>query len=212
MWMVLLRISGKDMLRRKTCRKFYKELRDNMSQEQVFLRSKEICKYILESAEYNAAEIILAYYPLGNEVDCIPVIKAALNVGKQVALPRIGAEFQMDFLEIHDLNNVEEGSFHVMEPKVECKRFIPKHSQIESENQQGKDSVLVLVPGVVFDTSGNRYGYGKGYYDRYFARYPHLKRMGIAYTQQMADVPLESQKTDVKMHVIITDTGRIDVK
>lgn len=188
------------MLRRKNYRKFHKDLRDGMSQEQVTIKSELICKQVLDSAEYKAAETILGYYPLENEVDCLPVLKQALTDGKRVVLPRTGQDYQMDFYEIHSLDDVEEGNFHVMEPKISCKKFLPD-----------MDDALVLVPGVVFDYQGNRYGYGKGYYDRYFARFPQSKRIALAYTEQVSEEPLECLETDVKMHAIITDAGRIDM-
>lgn len=172
-----------------------------MAQEQVIAKSEQICDRILASVEYTAAETIFAYYPLGNEVDCLPVLKDALNIGKRVVLPRTGQDCQMDFYEIYSLNDVEEGNFHVMEPKVSCKRFLPDINECS----------LALVPGVVFDYQGNRYGYGKGYYDRYFARFPQLKRVALAYTEQLSEEPLECLETDVKMHAILTDTGRIDM-
>ena len=172
-----------------------------MSQEQVSAKSRKICKQVLESDEYKAAETIFAYYPLGNEVNCLTVLKEALNDGKRVVLPKTGAECRMDFYEIHGLDDVEEGTFHVMEPKTTCKRFLP----------DADDCALVLVPGVAFDYQGNRYGYGKGYYDRYFARFPQLKRIALTYTEQVSEEPLECLETDVKMHAILSDTRRIDL-
>ena len=56
-----------------------------------------------------------------------------------------------------------------------------------------------LVPLIGFDQSGHRIGYGKGYYDRYFARTGNsVKRIGLSYFEPMAifedthqfDVPL----------------------
>ena len=153
------------------------------------------------SDEYKRAETIFSYYPLGNEVNCNPIIERALKDGKRVVLPRTGCDCRMEFYEITGLADVEEGNFHVMEPKDGCKQFLPEQC----------GSMLALVPGVVFDRFGNRYGYGKGYYDRYFARFPQLVRMALAYSEQLSEEPLECLETDVKMHVIITDTERMDI-
>lgn len=194
------------MPKRKTCRKFYKDLRDSMSQEQVSVKSEVICKQILDSTEYKAAETILGYYPLGKEVNCLSVLEQALRDGKRVVLPRTGQDCQMDFYEIQSLDEVEEGNFCVMEPRLSCKRFEP-----DMNTKRIGRSMLVLVPGVAFDYEGNRYGYGKGYYDRYFTSFPQLKRVALAYTEQLSEDVLECLETDRKMHVILTDTGRIDV-
>lgn len=191
----------KDMPRRKACRKFYKDLREDMSQEQVAIKSQAICRQVLSSAQYKDAKTIFGYYPLGNEVNCLSVLTQALIDGKRVVLPRCASDCQMDFYEIHSLNDVEEGNFRVMEPKMVCRRFL-------TDNAEG---ALVLVPGVVFDMQGNRYGYGKGYYDRYFARFPQLKRMALAYAEQLSKEPLACLETDLKMHIIMTESERISV-
>lgn len=194
------------MQERKACRSFYRNLRNAMTQEEVSEKSSSICERVFFSEEYRNADVLLGYYPLGNEVDCKEVLQKALIDGKRVALPRTAEDGRMDFYEIGSLSDVAEGTFHVMEPKSECKIFFPV-SECEKQEQ-----ILVLVPGVVFDRAGNRYGYGKGYYDRYFARFPKLKRMALAYEKQIAEEMLNCLPTDMKMHQIMTDTERIDIK
>lgn len=186
------------MLKRTTCRKHYKALRNEMPREAVAAKSTAICEKVLKSTAYKTSQVILAYYPLGNEVNCLPVLEDALNKGKQVMLPRTEADCEMNFYEIHSFLDVEEGHFHVMEPKAYCDKF-----EADSCNAE----VLVLVPGVAFDYEGNRYGYGKGYYDRYFSRFPQLKRIALAYTDQLSENSLECLETDVKMHAIVTEQG-----
>lgn len=63
-----------------------------------------------------------------------------------------------------------------------------------------------FVPGSVFDLTGNRYGYGKGYYDRYFAQHEKLIRIGTAYEMQVEEW-IEAEETDVKMQFLVTETG-----
>ena len=66
----------------------------------------------------------------------------------------------MDFYYIDDFMQLKEGAFHVMEP-------IRK-----TVSGQFRDKQPVIVPGSVFGRDGSRYGYGKGYYDRFFAKNP----------------------------------------
>lgn len=194
------------MLQRKNCRDFYRELRNAMPQEAVIRKSKTICQKVFVSKEYKQAQVILAYYPLGKEVDCLIILEQVLKDGKRLALPRTAGNGQMDFYEIHSMDEVEEGTFHVMEPKQDCVILLP-----DSEEFRQKD-VLALIPGVVFDKEGNRCGYGKGYYDRYFARFPLLKRMALAYAEQISEEKLLCLDTDVKMHIIVTDAEQTDIK
>lgn len=171
----------------------HKKIRSQMEDSEGKALSGVICERLLKEEWYEAAEVIFGYYPLGKEVDCRPFLNRALRDGKRVALPRTGAGFQMDFYEITSLEYLEEGSFHVSEPPGHCPLL---------EREDG----VAIVPGVVFDKKGSRYGYGKGYYDRYFARFPNLERMGLAYEHQMEEA-LETAETDIKMHRIYTEEG-----
>lgn len=176
---------------RKKRRKMHKILQNEMSEQEISAKSEQICDKILKSDWYQRCNVIYGYYPLAKEADCRRVLRQALIDGKQVALPRTEQNFQMDFYRINSLNDVEEGRFHVMEPTAVC------------EKMQIPDAA-VLVPGVVFDRMGNRYGYGMGYYDRYFARFPHMYRVALAYEVQMEDeIPVLS--TDVPIHLIYTE-------
>ena len=98
---------------------------------------------------------------------------------------------RMEFYRISELSRVREGAFRVMEPDESCKRI-------------GEEAAVVLVPGLVFDRKGNRYGYGGGYYDRYFARFPKLSRMALAFEGQI-EKQLAVLPTDVRMHRIYTE-------
>ena len=63
----------------------------------------------------------------------------------------------------------------------------------------------MLVPGFIFDVYGYRLGYGKGYYDRFFAKNPKLKRYAVCYANQLEE-SLAVSIYDVKMHEIYTET------
>ncbi len=193
------------MERRKVFRKLYKEKRESFTWENVSEKSKKICKKVLESTAYQTADVIYGYYPLGKEVNCLSVLECALKGGKRVALPKTNADHTMNFYEIKSFLDVEEGRFHLMEPKAGCEKI-----KTESDGEQQK-KVLVLVPGVVFDRQGNRYGYGGGFYDRYFEKYSWLTRMALAYGEQLSEERLECLPTDIKMHIIITEEEKIEI-
>lgn len=60
---------------------------------------------------------------------------------------------------------------------------------------------LIHVPGVVFDPSGYRIGYGGGFYDRYLADYGGVT-LATAYGFQLGDVVAEPHDIPVKELVI----------
>ena len=178
---------------RKNFRKEHIELRNAMTEEQAERKSMQITKYLLSSAWYAKAPQIFAYYPLGKEVDTRFFIRQAWKDGKRIALPRTGKQYEMRFYYIDSFTQLKEGAFHVAEPEEGC-------GEAYYENQP------VLVPGTVFDRQGVRYGYGKGYYDRFFSEYPKLKRYAVCYDHQMEPV-LPAKRHDVPMHRIYTESG-----
>lgn len=170
----------------ENCRKRHKKLRDAMTAEEVRRESGKINGRLLASDWYRTAEEIFAYYPFGNEADCLPFLAAALSDGKKIALPRTRGDGSMDFYRIESLTCVCEGRFHIMEPTAECERTEP-------------DRQIALVPGTVFSRDGSRCGYGRGYYDRFFAKYPRLRRFGLCYENQLESEILTARH-DVPMH------------
>lgn len=198
-------------MEKQELRKYHKKLREQMSAAEVAEKSRAVCRQLLESGWYEGVQMVFGYYPLGKEVDGIPFLKQALADGKRVALPRTGREYTMDFFEINSLEQVEEGAFHVMEPQQGCPLVNPyvapgKSKEKKDFGNQELFSAVMLVPGVVFDRNGNRYGYGKGYYDRYFSRFPQVQRIALAYENQL-EKEIEILQTDVKMDCIYTENA-----
>lgn len=187
---------------KKEIRKKHLAIRNAMSEPEKEEKSRKICEKLINSNWYTITDWIFGYYPLGKEADCLDFLEKALHDGKHVALPRTGAGCIMEFYEITSLEQTAEGAFHVMEPTAECRRINP----MDLSNTQ----ITVLVPGVVFDLAGSRYGYGKGFYDRYLARYAKLNRFALAYENQL-EPKLEILDTDIKMHRIYTETGEYDI-
>jgi 5-formyltetrahydrofolate cyclo-ligase len=88
---------------------------------------------------------------------------------------------------------LEVGAYNILEPKQES---------IEQVDVESID--LIIVPGVVFDESGNRIGHGKGYYDRLLNDSQNIPNIGLTFELQMID-NIESEKHDEKIDVIITE-------
>ncbi|MEY8390778.1 5-formyltetrahydrofolate cyclo-ligase [Lachnospiraceae bacterium 45-W7] len=160
-----------------------------LSESEVSLWSEKICEILQRQPCFQKAEKICFYYPLGNEVNLLPLAAAALAQGKQTAFPRVDGD-HMDFYQVNSLTEFVPGTFGVMEPVG--------REKISAE--QG----LVFVPGLVFDGAGGRMGYGKGYYDRYFARCPECCKLGVCYEMQLIpQVPCD--RNDVLMDGVVTE-------
>ncbi|MBO4310029.1 MAG: 5-formyltetrahydrofolate cyclo-ligase [Lachnospiraceae bacterium] len=140
---------------KKELRKKYIEIRKNISEESRKEQSDMIAKKLIGLIEENDFDSVFLYAPKEYETDVLGVFEACGGI--PFCFPKC-QNGSMDFYEVDDLNKLEKGSFDVMEPNGSCKAF-----------EYSKDKkILIAVPGVAFDESGYRIGYGKGFYDRFF--------------------------------------------
>ena len=66
------------------------------------------------------------------------------------------------------------------------------------------ENSVVIMPGVAFDKKGNRIGYGKGYYDKYFSKDSNSYKIAIAFLMQMvAKIPANA--FDIKADCVVTE-------
>lgn len=180
--------------RKKLLRKEFLRKRRMLSSEQRREESNRILFQLKESTLFRQATEILAYFPLPEEADISPVRSLCYETGKRIAYPKTeGAE--LSFYEVLPEDSFIEGVFHVMEPVTRGR------APVEWE------SALCLTPGAAFDGYGNRYGYGKGYYDRYFALHPGLLRIGVAFRTQISEGLLPTEEKDMALHYLLTADG-----
>lgn len=177
-------------------RKYFKNMRDSMETSLAHQLSAQISGQIQNWDIYQSAEKIYFYYPLGNEVSLLPVIDHALSSGRRIAFPKVHGTY-MAFYEVRKLDELAQGCFHVMEPLSDGR--CPVLWQ----------DALCFVPGTAFDLAGGRFGYGRGYYDRYFAKKAGCTLAGCAYAGQITD-KLPTGQWDQSMDYLISEQGIID--
>ena len=138
------------------------EKRANMPAEERAAKNAAVCKSVLASATYRFADTLLLYYPRADEVDVLPIARAALEAGKKVAFPKCHpADKSMDFHFVSSVDDFEKGEYDIMEP-VNSLGIYNKENSL-------RDNCICIVPAVVYDKKGYRIGYGGGYYDRYLS-------------------------------------------
>lgn len=191
-----MKILVKNMERKQQIRAELKQKRDLLTKEQVTEASQRICEKLLCYIQKEQPEVVYFYYPLGKEVNLLPLAEELLKEGRKIAFPRTSGE-TMEFYPVTSLTDFVEGNFHIMEPKGK----VPL----------AEEEPLILVPGLGFDRKGNRMGYGKGFYDRYFARFPSCRKIGASYWSQIVE-ELPCGEYDVAMDEVVTELaeGRKD--
>ena len=100
-------------------------------------------------------------------------------------------------VKLNSLTNLEPDNIGILTPKT---------------NEILLDKVdIAIIPGIGFTKKGERLGYGRGYYDRWFSKNMVKVKVGVAFEEQIiAELPLE--KTDINMDIVITEKEIIDQK
>lgn len=178
-------------MNKKELRKKYLKIRKNIFDKNI--KSMMIFEKIIQEKEYKDAKIVALYKNLESEVDTLELIKYSVNQGKLVCLPKVVGE-EIKFYQISKTEEFIKSKFGVEEPEGNPEKEIKKN-EID----------LVIVPGVCFDTRKNRLGFGKGYYDSFFAN-TNLRTIGICFEEQvLKDSFLPVEENDVKVQKIITE-------
>lgn len=183
------------MQEKKQARALYLNKRRSLSQTEKIRCDQQVVAHIQAWPLYRQAKKILLYAPLADEVNIRALITQALDQGKTVGLPRVGdAGREMDFYRISGAHSLEKGHYGILEPKPGCEKLT-----------RANTFALCLAPGVCFDQSGGRLGYGKGYYDRFLRTFSGVSA-GITYACCLARaLPLDAY--DVSVQYVICEHG-----
>jgi 5-formyltetrahydrofolate cyclo-ligase len=178
-------------------RKTMLKRRDMISSTEVSEKSRLIQLNVMNSRHFLISKTLGVYLPIGSEVRTEEIIRRALESAKKVALPRIGSEDKMTFIQLNDRllqeNNLVVGKFGLKEP-----------------NKQGTKITkidLLVVPGIAFGNEGSRIGYGRGYFDRYMADAKVSFSLGLGYRFQLLSNPLPQSRLDQRINGLSTETG-----
>lgn len=171
-------------------RKALKTARANISEVERIDHANSITEQVLKLDEIRSAGTIFIYISYATEVHTHHLIKNLLAAGKILAVPKIvNSEY------------MQAESFSSWEDLVPRELGILTPANTEPYNEPFD---VAIVPGLGFSLSGHRLGFGRGYYDKWFAKNEVKHRIALAYEAQLIDkIPCED--TDVPMDKIITE-------
>ena len=153
---------------------------NNISYFDRSFKSHMIVDDIIKSGLIDNHSHILFYKALPCEVNVDWLINYAVTICKQCYLPRVNGD-SMDIVKYPC--KLEKGSYGVLEP-------VGDNANVNID--------LVIVPVLGVDKQNNRLGKGKGYYDRFFSRFPNCKKVAVAFKEQCLD-NIVTEEHDVKM-------------
>lgn len=177
-------------------REQYLAIRRAMPRSDLAQISAAICNRFLTLASYRYSEHILLYAPLFDEPDIMPIAYAALSAGKTVWFPLCNADnHTMTFHRVTDPDaQLSVGTYGIREPEqaLPCYDFALSGS-------------VCIVPAILFDRSGYRLGYGKGYYDRFLPSFGGTV-VGAAPSASVIDA-LPHGRFDCTVDILLTEKG-----
>jgi 5-formyltetrahydrofolate cyclo-ligase len=135
--------------------------------------------------------IVGGYHALPDEADPSAFLMRLVALGCHVAFPRMAAkDAPLEFHLVPDGEVLALGTFGIHEPLAHWPRAMP---------------ALLLVPLLAFDASGNRLGYGGGFYDRTLEML-NVRSLGIAFAgQEVSSIPVEPH--DRRLDALLTEQG-----
>ena len=158
-------------------RKIMLRQRNVLANSEVTELSQKIEENLFSCDEFLDRQRILYYLSFNKEVSTDSMISHSLTLKKKVYVPRIDKSTKkIEICQIKSMGaDMELNNFGIREPL---------HATVElPENID-----VVVIPGLAFDRSGARVGFGGGYYDALLAELPKsCLLIGVGYSFQILD-------------------------
>ena len=175
--------------RKRNVRAYIKEVRAGLDNKDA--KAERLVKHtlaFLQERKHTGKNKVFVYLSFSTEADTDGLIETLLTCGYEVYCPKIeqGVMQAVRYGEDFSLS-----SFGIREPIGDTLVGAPDFS---------------ITPFLAVDKQGNRLGYGKGYYDAFFKRFPTCLRIGYGFAcQVLKNVPFD--ESDVKLQYIVTEDG-----
>jgi len=171
--------------------------RDALDDAERAARSIAIHERFLGLHEVETAGVAMVFWSFGSEVSTPPLLERLHARGVRLCLPRIEGGRDLTAVAYEPGDPLTETSFGAREPADGT--VLEPHALD-----------LIVTPGVAFDRSGNRIGYGGGFYDRFLRRTrPVVPRIALAFDVQVLATELPAGRFDLGVDMVVTETRTI---
>ena len=168
--------------------------REALTAEEALEKSHMVTERLLSSGLLSESAEIMSYSAFRNEVDATKLNQRLLESRPEILLPYTDESLSILPCLYRKGDPMIPGRFGVLLPTpLRLTKRIPD---------------IVIIPCVGVDTQGNRLGFGKGCYDRYFRNTPVIKKIILAYDFQVLD-ELPFDPLDVPADYIVTESSVI---
>lgn len=170
---------------KEKARKKYRAVRDKIKLSERNAAAVKVAETVLAMPETERARDFFVYLGFGAELSTETLISGLLMRGKNVYVPKLVGE---DMLAVAISGGLTVNSFGIAEP----------NDTVVAQNID-----VAVTPLIAVDRALNRVGYGKGYYDRFFAK-NNCFRLGVCFAAQVADA-IECEPQDMPLNALITE-------
>jgi len=144
--------------------------------------------------------VVSGFMPLKSEINPLPLLRKLADAGAWLALPCIVGRGKPLIMRAYAFGDeFARGQWGIREP-------MPTAAEVEPD--------ILIVPLAAFDKTGNRIGYGAGYYDMTINALRAKKKViaiGIAFAaQQFPAVPATDR--DERLDLVLTERETIDLR
>lgn len=183
-------IMNKKELRRELIKK-----RDRLSEAFITDASRKITENLLNLDLYKNSTNIFVFVSYKSEVDTHDFIKKAISDGKNIYIPVVDKKTKtMQISRLDNFSQLSENYMGILEPR---------ESELNISNPEILD--LIITPGLAFDVSGYRIGYGGGFYDKFFDSLQRdIPKLGIGFEEQFVD-KLPHEEYDIQIDFFLSE-------
>ena len=177
---------------KKELRLNFTSQRRQLSQEEVIASGISIGN-LLQSLPIWNLQNYHVFLPIkrNNEIDTSPIIHLLRTKKKEVYIPKVKNESDLDSILLRENTEL-----------IENKWGIPEPSKGDAVDPQIID--VVFIPLLVFDKRGHRVGYGKGYYDRFLRSCRgDVIKIGLGYFEAIEEIQ-DINPEDIAMDYCVT--------
>lgn len=173
-------------------RKSMSDKRNRLTTEEIYKKSADIFKNIINMGIFKNVKSVFTFVNYKSECDTSYIIDYCIANKIRIAVPKVNGE-RMDFYLIKSKADLLPGTFGILEPYTK-EVVVPDESSV------------IIMPGLVFDSKGNRIGYGGGYYDKYISIHNLGIKVSICFDFQIIENNIiKSESTDIKPDFIVTE-------
>lgn len=180
-------------------RKTYLARQKSLSSSERAQKSRDIARLFFECVDLTKINLLHCFIPIEkfNEVDTAHILGALRENSPKtrIAVPRVNFETaELESLIYTSDAKLNENKWGIREP-------------YKSELVESGAIDMVLVPGIVFDRTGHRVGYGKGFYDRFLKRCrPDCMKIGLGFFEPVDEIE-DVHEGDAELNSCITSEG-----